>query len=285
MAEANGIVWLASYPKSGNTWLRSFIDAYHHDREPDINSMFGTVTDQAVRWYQACSPDNVQAMEPRIQALLRPAAMLNLSNSLTWDPKLVKTHNANIGMSGCRLIPAEVTRRVVYLVRDPRDVALSYAKHFGMELGVAVERMVDDRLMIHCKEETDERVPHWTTSWARHVQSYAEAHDLDVTVVRYEDLKADPVRYFSWILKWIEVDADEERVARAVEACRLERLRAQEDERGFREASTKADRFFGSGATGGWREVLSDDQVEMLEAHAGDVMRAFGYETRASEAA
>ena len=272
-----GITWLASFPKSGNTWVRLFIDAYHHDRAPDINSMFGTITDQALRWYQACSPDPVADMAPRELALLHPAAMMNLCNSLTYTPKLVKTHNANIGVSGCRLLPELLTERVVYVVRDPRDVVISYAKHFGIDIDTAIERLTDDRVSLFDPLDRG-KAQHWTCSWARHVQSFVQADDLSVTVIKYEELHQDPVKYFSWILKWLEIDPDPARVQRAVDNCALAKLQDQEAKRGFKECSHKADRFFGEGRAGGWRTRLMADQIERIEAHAGDVMRAMGYE-------
>ena len=283
--DREGIIWLASYPKSGNTWLRVFLDAYHKDAEPDINALFGVFTDQAARWYQACSPDPVATMSDNELGLLRGAAMLNLRNSATVSPVLVKTHTANVRVGGSRMIPPALTKKVVYLIRDPRDVCLSYAKHFGITPHDAVDRMTCDAMAIFDDRELNlEKVRQYPTSWARHVQTYAEAEDLDVTVVKYEDLKANPTEQFGWILDWIGVPSDDDRIKRAVENSALAKLRAAEDRTGFRECSHKADRFFGQGMTGGWRDVMDEEDVAKLEAHACHVMDAFGYKlaTRAA---
>ena len=278
--------WLVSYPKSGNTWVRIFLSAYIQDAKPDINKLTGTVSDQLPAAHHIGYNLNMKDIDPEHSLLTRSMALLRIAYTYQnqdkhkilgedW-PLILKTHVANAVIHGMRLIPPTLTEKIVLIVRDPRDIVLSYAKHFGFTLDEAIDAMMNDQLVLSDKSNRD-KAPHHTTSWRNSVALYATSPDLDVTVVRYEQLKEDPARYFSWILKWYGIPVDKARVKRAVGACKLSKMRKQEDDKGFLEASDKAERFFGKGKTGGWKDVLTPEQVERLEAHGEDMMKIFGY--------
>jgi hypothetical protein len=113
--------------------------------------------------------------------------------------------------------------------------------------------------------------------WSSHVRSWIDAPGLNVHVVRYEDLLADPMQYFGAVARFLDLPDEPEGLARAIDASRFEELARQEQASGFRERSRTAERFFRSGRAGGWREALSDAQVgQVVGAHA-PVMRRFGY--------
>ena len=278
--------WLASYPKSGNTWVRIFLSAYIQDSSPDINKLIGTVSDQLPAAHHIGYELDVNDVDPEHSVLTRSMALLRIAYTFkTHDdrvidgkvlPLILKTHVANVVIHGMRLVPPTLTDKVVLVVRDPRDVVLSYAKHFGYSIDKAIDAMLNDQIVLSDKSNR-EKAPHHTTSWRNHTFLYASATDLNVTIVQYEQLKEDPIKHFSWILEWLGIPVDKMRVKRAVVACELSKLRKQEDDKGFLEASDKTNRFFGKGKTGGWNSVLTLDQRKRLEDGCKDMMIEFGY--------
>ena len=139
------IVWIASYPKSGSTWVRAFLNNYLRDaRAPvDINGQWDVSTGEnsAVRFRRhdprpasAYSIADVQRMRPLVHrdiAAAQPGTVF------------VKTHNASLLVEGMPLITPEVTAGAVYIVRDPRDVAISFSHHFGLSVDATIAVMAD----------------------------------------------------------------------------------------------------------------------------------------------
>lgn len=125
----HGIVWLASYPKSGNTWVRLFLANYRaHGLKINPNSLPTefTISDTRDRDYHAVSPYPVEKMSHLEILMLRGAALLHAMASVHERPMFCKTHAANAVLNGYRLFPPPVTAASVYIVRDPRDVAVSF---------------------------------------------------------------------------------------------------------------------------------------------------------------
>ena len=129
---SDGITWVASYPKSGNTMLRMLLEAYHYNSESiDINNMVLISGDAGATLIQSVSPIPTDDLGFNGEALLRPAMLLNYYCSRT-PPVYMKTHFANLQTPGLPpFIPREVTRKAVYIVRDPRDVFHSFASYFN----------------------------------------------------------------------------------------------------------------------------------------------------------
>lgn len=261
------INWLASYPKSGNTWARLLWTAYRTNGLVDINGEL-TLGDLNATAYQSACVLPLDRYSPASLGLVRYAAMLNLmAMHADQKPLVVKTHYANAERDGVRFIPPRLSGRSVYIVRDPRDVAPSLARHLGKTLDEAVEFMRRPSAFI----TTDDGRGHILSTWSNHVRSWG-AGEPEVTLIRYEDMKRDPHDALSRMLLTFNVDPCPDRVAMAVEACALEKLKAQEKEQGFTEASDKAGSFFGATT-----EKLNESQRREIENDHGEMMEALGY--------
>ena len=271
--------WLASYPKSGNTWVRMLLSAYHMRGNLRINELVGSVSDTRLSFYQAVSPVPVEALSLDQRILLRPSALLYLSEAWRqYRPLVTKTHMARVELNGIELFPPCLTERALYLIRDPRDVAVSYARHFGLTPERAVESMLMDTNVI-APVKNGRQITQYIGSWGLHVRSWARCEKFSVTVVRYEDLLNDPEGTFTKILRWYGIDIDPFRVSCAVEACRFDRVKAAEDLEGFEEVGENQERFFNTGCSGGWREALSPELARQLEDAFRDLLLDFGYMT------
>ena len=115
------------------------------------------------------------------------------------------------------------------------------------------------------------------SSWSQHVTSWLDQADLNAYLIRYEDLHTEPVRHFARLVELAGLEYNSERLARALEMSRFERLQSQEDAVGFKERPTESGRFFRRGKTNGWRDELTPEQIEKIIAAHGQVMNRLGY--------
>lgn len=274
-----GILWIASYPKSGNTWLRAFLANFLRD-EPQpipINELPNFVAgDHRRSDYEAYLGHEIEDISPPEIAKLRPGFHNWLA---TRQPQttLVKTHNACVLFNGQPLITPAATAGAVYVVRNPLDVAVSFAHHFQVSIQKAVEILCDENKTL---PPSAGNFTVFLGSWSRHVRSWVSAPGMKLHVVRYEDMFHAPLRSFTALIRFLEQPPDRERIERAIRFSSFGELSRQESDAGFIEAREDGKaRFFRSGGVGEWRRHLNKRQVSRLvEAH-GPVMRQFGYLT------
>jgi hypothetical protein len=202
---------------------------------------------------------------------LRPAVHEQLTR-LHPDLVFVKTHNANLAIHGMPLCTPAVTAGSVFIVRDPRDIAVSYAA-FARK---SIDDIIDFMGNPNAANATDEhQVFEHLSSWSHHAVSWVAAQNR--LLVRYEDLLAEPERYFARIIRFIgtgEVEAD--RLKRAIAFSSFDKLAGQEAAEGYRAAGS-AKTFFRAGKAGQWREQLTWEQIARIEATHGEIMQKFGY--------
>ncbi|HWX82892.1 MAG TPA: sulfotransferase domain-containing protein [Xanthobacteraceae bacterium] len=281
MAEQSGIVWVASYPKSGNTWIRAFLHNLvrlrtGEDGEQDINEMarFSTWDLDKKRYakFLGFEPDNA-AHRSEIAAT-RHAVHRQIADSI--DGLLfIKTHNCLVMDRGHSTINFDVTAGAVYVVRNPLDVAISYAHHSGVTIDDAIARMaVTDAETAG----SDSAVYEVHGSWSQHVWSWTRNPHRALHVVRYEDLLADPQNVFAAMARHLLLDSTRRRLIKAIEQSSFARLQAQEREKGFRERPASADQnFFREGRAGQWKDVLTSAQIDRVVRDHGEQMQRFGY--------
>nr|WP_298929420.1 sulfotransferase domain-containing protein [uncultured Erythrobacter sp.] len=282
------IVWLASYPKSGNTWVRlllgNLLGLKDDDENPgdNFNPVTGISSDRFVFEYcvglnsyelTRSEIDRVRADVYRMMVRDKPGL------------KYIKAHDAfGWRPDGKALFPGDCSRGAVYMVRDPMDVAVSYAHHQGHDaFDQTVAGMNDTTKFIGGGRK--EQLHQFTGGWSRHYQSWAEQTEMPVCVVRYEDLRADTTRQLSRIAKFIGLEEADFAVSieEAVEASRFDRLQKIEEEKGFAERPANSKRFFRSGRSGEGRETLPDELQNQIISNHADVMRELGYLERETQ--
>ena len=271
-----GILWLASYPKSGNTWLRAFLgNIFNNDKVPiDINRLgVYTFGEMSPDLYERVSGRRIATMTDRELHLLRPEVHRMLSG-LRPDTVIVKTHCAIAVQDEVPTVTPEVTAGAIYIVRNPLDLVLSYADHYGLTTGQAIEAINS----WHNRVETSPgAVGQFLCDWSNHVQSWTEAPGLKLHLVRYEDLLDDPQKHFTAVLDFMGLEVTKQRLNRSIKFSALPELQRQERQRGFREKSRTAEKFFRQGQAGAWREVLSQAEVDAVVAAHEPMMRRYGY--------
>jgi len=271
--EMSSIVWLASYPKSGNTWVRAFLHNYlENSSEPaDINSLDKYFADDSKPyWYQNHTDRPLHELSMRDICLLRCQVHQDIASSRAGSV-IVKTHSLLGAYDGIPLHEMSVTAGAIYVVRNPLDVVLSLADHFGISIDDAIAFMNDPAT----GSPTDEaNVASVLGSWSGHVESWTSEESPSLHVVRYEDLIDRPLKAFAGIVSFLNLGRDAPAIKRAMRFSSFQALRSQESSKGFVEKSPNSARFFRAGRKNQWPGKLSRDQVTALvEAHREQMSR------------
>ena len=274
-----GSWWLASYPKSGNTWLRAVIATLISERPVDINAMTfigGSASarsafDDALGIDSAdLSPEQVMNLRPRAFEVWSAEAKRQL---------YCKVHDAyQLTPAGEPLFARAATRGAVYVVRDPRAVAVSLAHHFVQPIDAAITRMENpDAAVADSPQRLSDHLPQRLLRWCDHVESWLAA-PVPLHLIRYEDMQRDPHSTFAAVAEFLGLGHDRQAIAAAVETTTFSRLQAQERVAGFVEKPREAADFFREGKVDGWRLALTPNQAARIVATHGTVMRRLGYD-------
>lgn len=270
----------ASYPKSGSTWLRMQLRAYlESEPEVDING----------DGFSCLFIDGRHLMDDEVGipiAELKPETIIEV---FPWYieqlaqrepyPNFARVHEAYVRRAdGSPIFPSSAIARAIELVRNPLDVAVSFAYHSGRSMDRMIDFMING---VHTQHTTHSRLqmrfPIATMSWGENVCSWADQTDIPILVLRYEDRLIDPLGTFENIVDFLGLEKDSSRIRQAVEATQFDRLQAQEKRNGFRERYRVEQPFFRRGISGGWRDELTDVQAMRIIDAFAPTMRRFGY--------
>jgi hypothetical protein len=275
-----GIIWIASYPKSGNTWTRTFLHnlakIQSGEEDPqDINEMnrFSTweVNKQHYTRILGFEPSNDQRAEI---AATRHRVHEFIAESLEGIV-FVKTHNALVTDRGYSTINIAVTSGAIYIVRNPLDVVISLAHHMGTSVDATINHMSVENMET---SGSDRGVYEVFGSWSQHVWSWTRKPHPALYVMRYEDILADPAKTFGGLARHLLLDPTRDQLREAIERSSFEKLQAQEKAAGFREKPKQANQnFFREGRVGQWKEVLTPEQIDRIVRDHGEQMRRFAY--------
>jgi hypothetical protein len=273
------IVWIASYPRSGNTWVRYFLMALlgalrGETAPPDINKLYRFSTWDALNiwWAERLGGLPSDASKEAVAAG-RLAAHREIAEH---GPPIafVKTH-ALLGSSrGHPTINLEVTAGALYLVRNPLDVAVSSARYLNLPLATAVERL-NQKGYETFNQGGGVYEPYG--SWSENVESWTGGALKGVLGLRYEDLLAAPLAAFGRLARHVGLSPSAAQLEAAIAMSAFVRLAEQEKAKSFIERPPSARRFFEAGRAGQWRDGLPPELAERIRAAHGPTMRRFGY--------
>lgn len=276
----NGAVWLASYPKSGNTWARLALFALRRSADRDLLADlggFGTTlaTYEVMDRWLGVEAEHLTYAE--IDAL-RPDLYAALFRNCT-APVLCKIHDAwACAADGRPVFDADFTAGAIYLVRDPRDVAISWARFAGWSLDDAIDMLArPDMTLDNPPHKRTMSLPQKLASWSRNVTSWIDESGLDPLLVRYEDMIEDLPTALRKMASASGCPTDDAAISAAVAATQFDRLAEQEQRYGFLERAERTERFFRAGKAGQWRDLLTADQARRIEREHKTVMIRLGY--------
>lgn len=270
------IIWLASYPKSGNTWVRIFLANYlFNTKTPvSINQVHRLgLGDAIARLYEKVAPGPFDRHNPAEVLPLRDAVLRGIVGN-DADVNFVKTHCIRRIIEGYDMFPEKFTRASIYIVRNPLDMVLSYARHHGQTVEDAVISIghPDNATIGH-----GDAVVTPMSSWSEHVNAWVGWAPWPQVVIRYEDMLTHPEREFTKILEIVGVPVEQERLQRAIRNSSFKEVKAQEEAHGFVERPGESDSFFASGTSGIWKEALPEALAEQVLRDHRPTMKRFGY--------
>ncbi len=273
------IIWLASYPKSGNTWVRIFINylLFSNNEEIDINNIkIGQFPNK--RHFTDIIAD-FSDIKKILENSLYAQDLLNLDGNL----KFLKTHSANWKSDTNSFTNTSNTLGIIHIVRDPRNIITSLKNHFNKDgYEELLNFMVNEKKFIGTKEvEKEFEVPTLISSWSNHYKSWKKL-SKNYLLIKYENLLKKKKDEFYRIVKFIESNTKnkftDKQVQRAIDYCKFENLKNQEDTFGFKESpNAKNKKFFFLGPENNWRNIINKDIQKKIEYNFEKEMKELDY--------
>lgn len=276
------ILWLASFPKSGNTWTRSFLANYFspQGQSLDINHLRKfTTADVRQDFFDRAAGRPFVARDFDDWLIMRQKALALIAGSKP-GAHFVKTHSRIDRIGPYDLIPPAVTAGAIYILRNPFDVALSYSRHLGLGVDETIERMLQPKAI----NTTPTRIFEVIGRWDDHIASWMTPQGLHRHLMRYEEMTANPSAAFTALLTFLRAPIDPARLARAIAETSFEAMQKHEAEHGFIERPATMERFFAKGQSGAWRDDLTPPQIARLRDGFAPALKRW-YPELASETA
>jgi len=267
------IIWLASYPKSGNTWVRTFLANFFLGRRKavGINELRKfTLSETRQDFYDRAAGgkfhgetiDDAFALRSKVQRII--AAEKDGTH-------FVKTHSIIDQVGDVPLISPQVTAAAIYIMRNPFDVVPSYSRHVGLSIDETIEAVQSSENVL----ASPSGIVDFLGRWDEHVTSWLNAPGLPLHVMRYEDIHADPKKAFSTLFEFLRTPINTGHLKRTIAATQFEKLQKQEQEDGFVERPAQMKQFFHSGKAGGWRETLTEAQIAKIHQAFEPALRKY----------
>ena len=277
------IIWLASYPKSGNTLLRSILSSYFYSHEGDFkfDNLYKISQFPAIPHFMRLGVD-VENEEEVFKNFINAQ---NLINDESKKAKFFKTHSRLCQMYGSNFTDLKNTLGAIYIIRDPRNVVTSFAHHYGLSIDQATEALFDEkRFMI----KTDKIASVFLGSWSSNYKSWKELESKNkYLLVKYEDLvdkkKSTLLKVFKFLERLgMQFKLDMDKLNKAIKSTDFDKMKNLEKKETFYEAvvdekTGKRKTFFNLGPDNDWRRVLDDKNREKIEKKFKEEMLELGY--------
>jgi hypothetical protein len=274
------IIWLTSYPKSGNTWFRMFLSALLHSKELDINKPKTDGLFSSKHFVETILDVDADLLNTRQIEVFQRQTFEYLS-AMANKTMYVKIHDAFTFSETDRLplIPEAATKMAICFVRNPLDVTLSLANHTGRSIEKTIEEFIVNPTGAFIRKANSPhnqfRQPLGT--WSMHIESWVQYPTFPVHFMRYEDMKSQPFETFKAATTAMELNVTNEQIKRAIAETEFEKLQKKEQEKEFKEKHNHNSSFFFRGQVGRWKEELTNEQIEKIRQANEPMMRHFGY--------
>ena len=291
------IFWLSSYPKSGNTLLRSILISLFFTQ----NGKFEIENFKQIKQFDICKLiyENKKIFESdyskinKIEILYKYLLDLQTRKSLKIEDNnyiFLKTHSGLFNILNNTFTNEKNTLGFFYIIRDPRDVCISWSRHWGKSIEETLEFMTNENQGIQWYDNNKKpyfnnlnRPISYLSSWDRHVTSWTQTNwKIPYKVLRFEDLVYDKRNKIIEIINFFEKKYSfkfsniEEKISNILKSTDFKKLKKEEIKKGFNEAS-KYSNFFLIGKKNQWKKILYKKQIEIIEKKFRDIMIKYNY--------
>ena len=270
-------IFLASYPKSGNTWLRSIIgNFYNFEKEFSLNDLKSIPLLSIKKHFNEFQNkvyinNNELHFDWVSQNIIKCQKILN--NKLN-HLNIFKTHSVRHK----NFTNETVNAGFIYIVRDPRDIIVSLKNFSGKE----IDKTIDEFLFSKSLMITTNGAQELLSTWELNVQSWLNYTSVPRLIIKYEDLKLNPkeiilnIKEFLNKIHSFHINLNDKDIDKIIENTNFNNLKKLEDKNGFDEAS-KHSKFFRSGNSNQWKDILSKTQLQFIENNLETLMKHFNY--------
>ena len=281
------IIWISSYPKSGNTWVRAFVASLLYD-ENGINdlSQLKKIKQFPTRKLFKHLMDDFQNIEKIYENWINVQDYINLDNQV----KLLKTHHVNCKIGKFNFTNDENSLGVIHIVRDPRNIITSIKNHFSIQTLKEAKNFIFNEnnwvgIVKNNKDELqDNKIPTLISSWKTNYLSWRK-RTKNYLLIRYEDLVKNPNEEFFKISIFLEKTMNkkfsEKKVFNAIRTSSFDNMKELEQKEQFNEFVTDSNnqkvKFFNLGPKNDWKSFLSDEIVEEINFKFKNEMQELGY--------
>jgi len=269
------IIWISSYPRSGNTWVRAFLSTYLYSKKsstvfenikkitnfPNINQFKGIFeinefSEEELKDKKKKDKKKFEISKYWISAQKK----INLNKEITF----LKTHNFGGSLEGNDFTNLENTLGAIYIVRDPRSVAVSNSYHNNISFNQSVDDLLDEKIFA----TNEGNLLEFRSSWRVNYLSWKN-RTYPKLILRYEDLHSDTFQNFKKILNFIndfqKTDIIDAKIKQVMDLCDIKNLSKLEDSQGFHEKLLNEEKFFRKGLVDEWKSKLEEHQVKKIE--------------------
>ena len=280
------IIWLSSYPKSGNTWLRSLLASYYFSKDGDFNFNLLKNIDQFPSYNHFKDYNKIFSNpEDTAEFWIEEQKKINFNNKI----KFFKTHNALCKINNYSFTDSSNTLGAIYIIRDPRNVITSVANHYEIDLDQAFEFMTTEQKAIIQKKENSFVGFVALFSWIFHQTSWINNKLFPTLVIRYEDLQNETFLTFKKVINFIDNlnksknSFKRDKAKKSIQSCGFERLKKLEIDEGFNESPlSKKDNtrinFFKLGKDNDYKKLLTKELITKMNLKFKDEIKKFNYE-------
>ena len=284
------IIWIASYPKSGNTWIRSLLSSY-------LFSDDGKFSFKLLKNIKQFSSKNLFLKLPeklnyqaRISKNWIPSQEIINQDKKTH---FFKTHNAMCAINGNKFTDKFNTLTAIYVIRDPRNLITSLVHHYELTQEEAFSFLTNKKKIIfpvgvedNKKNIKDREDFNFLSDWSTHYQSWKNINFCPIKIIKYEDLLIDSEKVFistlDFLSKFIKFEFNKKKINNALTSTSFKNLRQMEKNEGFQESATsfktmKKIKFFNLGEKNNWKTLLDEMIIRKIENRFENEMNELGY--------
>ena len=281
------IIWLSSYPKNGNTWLRSLISAYYYTKDGLFlgDKQLQNIQQFPTKKFLEDFDYNLEKPGDTVKHWVEAQKKINLDNKI----KFLKTHNALVKLGQNDFTNRKNTLGGIYIVRDPRNVLDSMSRHFQINRDKALSVMLNENNYIYdFKKKKDFSDYQFISSWEKNYQSWKNNKNFPIKFIKYEDLNNETFKVFKSIIEFIKLLSGDkrgfnrEKAINVINSSSFENLKNIEKTKGFIESvnSTIDKRkipFFYLGPKNDWKKILKKDMQVNLEKSFEQSLKNLNY--------